>query len=232
MSTPSLMLVCHGSPDPRYLPAFEHFVACCQAGLNCPVYSGILESTRIPLSEQIAQVARRDPELVVIPLFMGRSGHVNQDIPQAIAQSGCTNIRLVPALGQHPAFQTYLSQRISAHPQIDGWILWAHGSKSGDFAPRFSRQVKQMAQSGIPALPAFYVNEPDLSTQLDVLIAQGCHQIGILPLLLFPGGLIDQLEAIAQAKRSSKIGIQILPHLAADPGLVAVIQAVANTALP
>lgn len=87
-----------------------------------------------------------------------------------------------------------------------------------------------MAQPGIPMLPAFYVNEPDLGTQLDALIAQGCQQIGILPLLLFPGGLIDQLEAIAQTKRSSTIGIQVLPYLAADPGLVDVVQAVAQEA--
>lgn len=226
------MIICHGSADPRYGAAFEHFLAQCQARLSRPIRGGILETQGIPLSQQIASAAQdfAPQELVVVPLFMGRSGHVNQDIPAAIAEVTRHRIHLTPALGQHPALQHLLTQRIAAHPAIDGWILWAHGSRAGDFAPQFSRQVAQMAQPGIPMLPAFYVNEPDLGTQLDALIAQGCQQIGILPLLLFPGGLIDQLEAIAQTKRSSTIGIQVLPYLAADPGLVDVVQAVAQEA--
>lgn len=229
MSNLSLMLVCHGSPDPRYLSAFEQFVAQCQAALAERIYAGILESDGIPLSVQMAQMAEQDPDALVIPLFMGRSGHVNQDIPQAMA--GCTTLKLAPALGQHPAFWHYLQQQLQADPTIDGWILWAHGSKSGDFAPRFCAQIQPISSQRIPVLPAFYVNSPNLDTQLDCLISQGCQQIGILPLLLFPGGLIDQLEAIAQTKRSCKIGIRVWPHLAADPGLVDVVRAVAHERL-
>lgn len=224
------MIICHGSADPRYGAAFEHFLAQCQARLRRPIRGGILETQGIPLSQQIASAAQdfAPQELIVIPLFMGRSGHVNQDIPAAIAEVTQHRIHLTPALGQHPALQHLLTQRIAAHPDIDGWILWAHGSRAGDFAPRFSQQVAQIAQPGIPTLPAFYVNEPDLATQLDHLIAQGCQQIGILPLLLFPGGLIDQLEAIAAAKQSPQTRIKVLPCLAQDPALVDTLAVIAQ----
>lgn len=105
-----LILLAHGSPDPRWRAPFERLARALQEDLGeKSVRLAFLEFAAPSLadvaSEAAAQGVRR---LRVLPLFMAGGGHVDRDIPvlaERIRQHhpGLA-IEILPAVGDHPRF--------------------------------------------------------------------------------------------------------------------------------
>lgn len=188
-----------------------------------------LELAPRPLHEQILNFvvdlqARGYDRLQVVPVFLLAGTHVSEDIPQQVllAQqllSGDFELVLCPYLGSHPHWQTWLQSQIQTLP-MDRWILFSHGSR------RASAQepLQQLAQALAVDL-AFWSISPSLVEQVETLIELGNTRIGILPYILFPGGILDALQITSQQilHQFPHLSLTVLPALDASPELASLI---------
>ena len=164
------------------------------------VETAVLECGLLPLPAQIqqfAQVARTAgcDRIQLVPLFLLPGVHVMEDIPAAVQDAerllrSPMQLHLRPYLGSHPLLFRLLGAQTDDPQAGFGRILLAHGSRR----PGGNQPVASMA-ARLQALPAFWFGGPDLRSQVEALIQQGCRQIAIHPYFLFAGGITD---AIAQ----------------------------------
>ncbi|MEK7298708.1 MAG: CbiX/SirB N-terminal domain-containing protein [Candidatus Margulisiibacteriota bacterium] len=112
MSTPKnrcLILIVHGSRDPRWCYPFESHTKSLQ--MDCGATSvklAYMEIARPTLLEAAtAAVNEGATEVFVLPLFMAGGGHVDHDIPVLVDEVGKTfpelSVLMLPAIGEHPA---------------------------------------------------------------------------------------------------------------------------------
>lgn len=197
--TNKYLLVSHGSSDPRPQIAIEKIAEILSERLaisqKC-IGTATLELGVTSLAEQICQFATSNPicnQLQIIPLFLLPGVHVKEDIPAEIETARSTlakniDINLLPHIGTHGCLVNLLAnqkQSISA----TAWILMSHGSSR----PGANQPVEEIAgQLGM--VTAYWSVQPNLETQVRVLVNLGYHQIGILPYFLFVGGIIDAIE--------------------------------------
>jgi sirohydrochlorin cobaltochelatase len=188
------------------------------AALSCPVRATFaiaqLECADRPLHQVIvdwAQAATRQgaQQLQVVPLFLLQGVHVAEDIPAEVSRArsllpGATGqregtgaiapLRILPPIGSDPSFVTLVQQQqktmTEQHPNLEAWVLLSHGSRRAQ-----GNAAAAVIAEQVGAIAAYWSVEPSLDTSLMQLARQGKRRIGILPYVLFTGGLTD---AIAQ----------------------------------
>jgi sirohydrochlorin cobaltochelatase len=110
---PMLILVAHGSPDPRWRASVERLVASIQSEGH-PVRVRLAYLTCAPSLLDVASEAARAgaKRIRVLPLFLAGPGHVERDIQPLVARlrEACrpVAVELLPPLGQHPLFRELL----------------------------------------------------------------------------------------------------------------------------
>jgi len=204
----NLLLVSHGSRDPRPQQAVEKLTVLLQRKLpKVNLGAATLELGTQPLHQQIVNFARqliklqsnnnqRILEILILPLFLLPGTHVIEDIPSEVnlARSllpPTTNLQVLPHLGSHGGMFEILAcqqQLWMEEMPIDMWILLAHGSKYN----HAHQSIKELAQQ-LNTVPAYWAVPPSLETQVEMLIDRGYQSIGILPYFLFTGGITDAI---------------------------------------
>ena len=109
-STVALVLLAHGSRDPRWAEPFVEVTRRVQARVpGVTVTLAFLESMTPDLSAAVGeQVARGARTVAVVPIFLGQGGHVRADIP-----------RLVEAIGRaHPGVTLTVAQAAGEAPEV------------------------------------------------------------------------------------------------------------------
>lgn len=113
-----LILLAHGSSDPRWRKPFEHLVRdlAAESDGNSPLLA-YMEFVPPTLADAVAEAGRRGfRRIAILPLFMSGGGHVANDIPaQAEAARQAhpgVAIRVLPPVGEHPRFQKVLKEII------------------------------------------------------------------------------------------------------------------------
>jgi sirohydrochlorin cobaltochelatase len=113
-------------------------------------------------------------------------------------------------------------------PVISGAILLGHGSRE----PGTEAEIKALCSKLASASPdrryahAFLNQEPKLEAAVDSLLAAGCTQIRVLPLLVFTGRhMIEDVPAEIDRLRTKHPGVQIEldPYLYRLPGFTDLI---------
>jgi sirohydrochlorin cobaltochelatase len=110
MKKTCLILLAHGSPDPRWRAPFEKLAATLKAELGAGrVKLAYLEYVAPSLEEVAGELAREGEgqcRLRILPLFMSGGGHVTRDIPDLVAALGWKYPEIVaeilPPVGEHP----------------------------------------------------------------------------------------------------------------------------------
>ncbi|NLI48487.1 MAG: cobalamin biosynthesis protein CbiX [Acidobacteria bacterium] len=113
-----LLLLAHGSPDPRWRKPFEHLVRDLAVELNArgPLLA-YMEFIPPTLADAVAEAGRRGlRRIAILPLFMSGGGHVATDIPAQVEAARQVHpgvaIRVLPPVGEHPRFQKVLREII------------------------------------------------------------------------------------------------------------------------
>ena len=86
MTASALILFAHGARDPRWAAPFEDVLARVRAQVpeRDPVLA-FLELMSPDLASAIdAQVARGHASIRIVPLFLGRGGHLRNDLPKLV----------------------------------------------------------------------------------------------------------------------------------------------------
>ncbi|MFH9676448.1 sirohydrochlorin chelatase [Streptomyces sp. NPDC017405] len=213
---PALVLVAHGSRDPRALTtvrALTHRVRALRPALS--VHLGHIELNEPLLPDTLAALG--GPYAVLVPLLLGRGYHVGHDIPQ-MAAAAPVPTRVAGPLGPHPL----LAETLHARLREAGWpaapdgaarrdsavVLAAAGSRDPGSAADTRRTARLLADRlGVPVLPAYAsAAAPTVPAALRALAARGRRRVALASYFTAPGRFAAQCAEAAPWIASAPLG--------------------------
>ncbi|MFC8781213.1 sirohydrochlorin chelatase [Streptomyces nigra] len=213
---PALVVVAHGSRDPRALEtvtALLDEVRALRPGL--PVHLGHIELNEPLLADTLAALG--DREAVLVPLLLGRGYHIKRDIPETAAASR-VRARFAGALGPHPLLAEALHARLTEA----GWrtpedeatrrgtavVLAAAGSRDPESKLDTSRTARLLAaRLGVPVVPAYATTaSPSVPDALAALAARGRTRVAVASYFTAPGRFATQCAEDAPWIASAPLG--------------------------
>ncbi|MFJ8507846.1 sirohydrochlorin chelatase [Streptomyces avermitilis] len=196
---PALVLVGHGSRDPRALSTVRTLIdRVRELRPHLPVHLGHIELNEPLLPDTLAAL-EEDSRAVLVPLLLSRGYHVKQDIPDAAAAATRVRTHVAAPLGPHPLLVETLHARLTEA----GWrtrmsdsarrasavVLAAAGSRDPESAVDTRRIAQLLAERlGVPVVPAYAsAAAPTVPAALRALAARGRHRVAVASYFTAPG---------------------------------------------
>ena len=116
MTNSCLILIAHGSKDPRWRMPFEKLEKALRIDLGEKnVYLSYMEFASPAFQEAVKNaVSNGAKKIKALPLFMAGGAHVDADIPPMVARARQefpdVKIELLPPIGEHPKFEKLIYQ--------------------------------------------------------------------------------------------------------------------------
>ncbi|GAA3144539.1 sirohydrochlorin chelatase [Streptomyces rameus] len=204
MRGPVLLVIAHGSRDPRHarsVHALVERVRSLRPGLrvetgfldfNVPSARGVLES--------LAAEGVRD--VVALPLLLTRAFHAKADVPALLRDAPARlRIRQAEVLGPSPLLLDALEQRLyeagltPADKSSTGVVLASAGSSDPEAIAVIADIAREWWRTGWCAVrPAFAsASLPRTEDAVRELRRLGCARVAVAPYVLAPGFLPDRI---------------------------------------
>ncbi|MFJ6082475.1 sirohydrochlorin chelatase [Streptomyces sp. NPDC092369] len=213
---PALVVVAHGSRDPRALSTVRTLLDRVRAQRpGLPVHLGHIELNEPSLPDTLAALGTA--RTVLVPLLLSRGYHVKRDIPEMAAQAQART-RVAAPLGPHPLLVDALQARLVEA----GWrmrmdtttrrqsavILAAAGSRDPDSQTDTNHTATLLAERlGVPVLPAYASTAaPTIPDALATLAAQGRHRVAVASYFTAPGRFARECAERAPWIASAPLG--------------------------
>ncbi|MDX3639284.1 sirohydrochlorin chelatase [Streptomyces sp. MB09-02B] len=201
---PALLVIAHGSRDPRHaatVHALVERVRATRPGLrvetgfldfNLPSVRGVLES--------LAAEGVRD--VVALPLLLTRAFHAKADIPAVLREAPpALRIRQAEVLGPSPLLLSALERRLyeaglrPADRSSTGVVLASAGSTDPEAIAVIADIAREWRHTGWCAVrPAFAsASLPRTEDAVRELRALGCARVAVAPYVIAPGRLPDRI---------------------------------------
>ncbi|WP_326575598.1 sirohydrochlorin chelatase [Streptomyces sp. NBC_00481] len=209
MRSPVLLVIAHGSRDPRHaatVHALVRRVRAMRPGLrvetgfldfNIPSVQGVLES--------LADEGVRD--VVALPLLLTRAFHAKADIPAVLREAPPRlRIRQADVLGPSPLLLSALEHRLyeaglsPADKSSTGVVLASAGSTDPEAIAVIAEIAREWRHTGWCAVrPAFAsASLPRTEDAVRELRALGCERVAVAPYVIAPGFLPDRISQGAE----------------------------------
>ncbi|MET8687965.1 sirohydrochlorin chelatase [Streptomyces sp. NPDC004732] len=225
---PALVLVAHGSRDPRALAtvtALAERIREQRPGLA--VRLGHIELNEPLLTDTLDELAARTrAQAVLVPLLLSRGQHVKRDIPAATARFPALDTRVAAPLGPHPL----LAEALHARLVQAGWparphgasarrrhavVLAAAGSRDPESAADTETAAGLLAERlGVPVVPAYAAPTAacprTVPEAVAMLAAEGRTHTAVASYFTAPGRFATQSAAAAPWIAAAPLG----PHAA------------------
>ncbi|MEY9943365.1 sirohydrochlorin chelatase [Kitasatospora sp. GAS1066B] len=213
--SPTLLLIAHGSRDPRHAATVDALVREVRAQRpELDVATAFLDHC----APRIPQVVERLSSAVAVPLLLNRAFHAKHDIPAALRATGA-DLPVADVLGPDPLLLTALERRLAeagldtASPATrarTGIVLAAAGS-SDPTADAVTRTLAATWQHrrGWAAVTVAYASAggPRVADALAQLRATtGVRRTAVAPYLLAPGLLPDRIAVGAAEGGADVLG--------------------------
>ncbi|MHC5906207.1 sirohydrochlorin chelatase [Streptomyces sp. S6] len=221
---PALVVVAHGSRDPRALRTVRALLDRVRARRpGLPVHLGHIELNEPLLTDTLARLRAEEAEeaegtrdVVLVPLLLGRGYHIKRDIPEMAAATH-PRARVAGALGSHPLLIDTLAARL----EEAGWhagtgeerrtsavILAAAGSRDPDNAADTDRTAHLLsARLGVPVVPAYASTaEPAVPNAIAGLTARGYTRVAVASYFTAPGRFATECARVAPWIASAPLG--------------------------
>ncbi|MFF7039823.1 sirohydrochlorin chelatase [Streptomyces massasporeus] len=201
---PVLLVIAHGSRDPRHAATVHALVRRVRAtrpdvrvetgflDFNVPSVQGVLES--------LAVQGVRD--VVALPLLLTRAFHAKADIPAVLADAPPQlRIHQADVLGPSPLLMAALERRLyeagltPADKSSTGVVLASAGSTDPEAIAVIAEIAREWRHTGWCAVrPAFAsASLPRTEDAVRDLRALGCSRVAVSPYVLAPGFLPDRI---------------------------------------
>ncbi|TGN76583.1 sirohydrochlorin chelatase [Streptomyces bauhiniae] len=201
---PVLLIVAHGSRDPRHAATVHALVARVRSmrpdlrvvtgflDFNVPSVGGVLKSL----------AADGVREVVAQPLLLTRAFHAKADIPAVLREAPRgMRVRQAEVLGPSPLLVSALERRLyeagldPADKSSTGVVLASAGSSDAEAIAVIADIAREWWRTGWCAVrPAFAsARLPRTEDAVRELRAQGCERIAVAPYVLAPGFLPDRI---------------------------------------
>ncbi|MFJ8080999.1 sirohydrochlorin chelatase [Streptomyces sp. NPDC096205] len=213
---PALVLVAHGSRDPRALETVRELadrVRARRPGLA--VRLGHIELNAPLLPDTLASLGT--DEAVLVPLLFSRGFHIKQDIPDMAAEARIRTRQAAP-LGAHPLLVQALHERLTeagwhaprtaSERRTTAVVLAAAGSRDPESAAGTRRIADRLAERlGVPVVPAYAcAATPTVESAIRSLTARGRHRIAVASCFTAPGRFATECAAKAPWVASAPLG--------------------------
>ncbi|MER0448975.1 sirohydrochlorin chelatase [Streptomyces sp. Edi4] len=225
MRRPVLLVIAHGSRDPRHAATVDALVR--QARTLRPgvrVETGFLDFN----APSVPQVLRRLADdgirdVVALPLLLNRAFHAKADIPAVLGRAPAhLDIRLADVLGPSPLLLATLERRLHeaglgpADKSSTGLVLASAGSTDPEAIAVIAEIARELRHTGWCAVrPAFASAAlPRTEDAVRELRAMGVRRVAVAPYVIAPGFLPDR---IARGAAEADVLAQVLgaaPELA------------------
>ncbi|MEV6028168.1 sirohydrochlorin chelatase [Streptomyces sp. NPDC052036] len=213
---PTLVLVAHGSRDPRALSTVRALAERVrELRPRVPVRLGHIELNAPLLPDTLASLG--EGRAVLVPLLLSRGHHVKRDIPE-MARTARAGIRVAAPLGPHPLLVETLYARLveaglpagtsDARHRASAVVLAAAGSRDPDSAADTRRTARLLAERlGVPVVPAYAsAATPTVSAAVRSLDARGHHRIAVASYFAAPGRFAAECAAAAPWIAAAPLG--------------------------
>ncbi|WP_326599166.1 sirohydrochlorin chelatase [Streptomyces sp. NBC_01803] len=189
-TTPTLVAVAHGSPDPRARQSVLTLIRLLRAlrpGLR--VELGHLETDEPLLADTLARLRGG---AVLVPLLFSRGFHVKHDIPSVLAGAGHLNAVTAGCLGPHPLLAEALHSRLveAGYRRGRAVVLAAAGSLDPESAAgtEYTASMLSARLGGVPVLPAYAsAARPTVPEAIAELRGRGHREIAVASCFTAPG---------------------------------------------
>ncbi|WP_354639471.1 sirohydrochlorin chelatase [Kitasatospora camelliae] len=207
---PTLLLIAHGSRDPRHAATVDALVSRLRAlrpGLD--VATAYLDHCAPRIPQVVGRLAETRTEAVAVPLLLGRAFHAKHDIPAALRAAGSA-VPVAGVLGPSPLLLDALDRRLAeaglevastAARARTGVVLAAAGSSdpAANAATRALaaawRRSRGWAAVEVAHASAAPPHVPDAVAALRAHPA--VDRVAVAPYLLAPGLLPDRITEAA-----------------------------------
>ncbi|MGW3727582.1 sirohydrochlorin chelatase [Streptomyces sp. F001] len=208
MRNPVLLVIAHGSRDPRHaatVHALVRRVRTLRPGLR--VETGFLDFN-VPSVQRVLEslAAEGVRDVVALPLLLTRAFHAKADIPAVLRDAPRQlRIRQAEVLGPSPLLLSALERRLyeagltPADKPSTGVVLASAGSTDPEAIAVIAEIAREWRHTGWCAVrPAFAsagspAGFPRTEDAVRELRALGCRRIAVAPYVLAPGFLPDRI---------------------------------------
>ncbi|MFE8977536.1 sirohydrochlorin chelatase [Streptomyces cyaneofuscatus] len=213
MSHPVLLVIAHGSRDPRHaatVHALTQRVRAERPGLR--VETAFLEFNAPSVPRVLERLAVEEAdEVIALPLLLTRAFHAKTDIPSVLREARARlprlHIRQADVLGPSPLLNATLGRRLREAgvrpgdlPRA-GLVLASAGSSDPEAIAVIAEIARELRHTGWCAVrPAFAsASLPRTEDAVRALRAEGVERVAVAPYVIAPGRLPDRIAAGAEA---------------------------------
>ncbi|QXR00129.1 sirohydrochlorin chelatase [Streptomyces sp. JUS-F4] len=213
MSRPTLLVIAHGSRDPRHaatVHALTERVRAERPGLR--VETGFLEFNAPSVPRVLERLAAEGAdEVVALPLLLTRAFHAKTDIPSVLREARARlprlHIRQADVLGPSPLLNATLGRRLREAgirpgdlPRT-GLVLASAGSTDPEAIAVIAEIARELRHTGWCAVRPAFASAllPRTEDAVRALRAEGVARVAVAPYVIAPGRLPDRIAAGAEA---------------------------------
>ncbi|MFG2629337.1 sirohydrochlorin chelatase [Streptomyces sp. NPDC048473] len=209
MSAPVLLVIAHGSRDPRHaatVHALTARVRSLRPGLR--VETGFLDFNAPSVPRVLERLAAQGAgDVIALPLLLTRAFHAKSDIPSVLheARTGLPRLRIRQAevLGPSPLLNSALERRLyeagirPGDRGSTGLVLASAGSTDPEAIAVIAEIARELRHTGWCAVrPAFAsASLPRTEDAVRALRAEGVRRVAVAPYVIAPGRLPDRIAA-------------------------------------
>ena len=210
---PALMIVGHGSRDPRGVREFHDLVGLVRRRIpSLMVEGGFIELSSPPISECVDRLAEGGvSNVAAVPLMLLAAGHAKDDIPATLVREKMGHPRMTfaygRALGIRPELLELMEERTSAvvngkEKEETAVLVVGRGSSDPDANSDLSKIARLFYEGRpYPVVESAYVSmtPPDVEEGLDRCFKLGAKRIVVFSYFLFTGILEERIREQCRA---------------------------------
>ena len=220
---PALLIVGHGSRDPRGAREFHDLVGLVlRRNPSLTVEGGFIELSRPPISECVDRLAEGGARNVAaVPLMLLAAGHAKDDIPASLVREKIDHpgmsFNYGRALGIRPELLELMEARISAvvpeeEKEETAVLIVGRGSSDPDANSDLSKIARLFYEGRpYPAVEGAYVSmtPPDVAEGLDRCRRLGAKRVVVFSYFLFTGVLEERIRMQSEAFALANPGVEV-----------------------
>ncbi|MEU5133078.1 sirohydrochlorin chelatase [Streptomyces californicus] len=213
MTHPTLLVIAHGSRDPRHaatVHALTERVRAERPGLR--VETAFLEFNAPSVPRVLERLAAQGAdEVVALPLLLTRAFHAKTDIPSVLREARARlprlRVRQADVLGPSPLLNATLERRLreaGVRPgdlPRTGLVLASAGSSDPEAIAVIAEIARELRHTGWCAVRPAFASAllPRTEDAVRALRSEGVERVAVAPYVIAPGRLPDRIAAGALA---------------------------------
>jgi len=220
---PALLIVGHGSRDPRGVREFHQLVALVrERNPALAVEGGFIELSRPPISECVMRLAEDGARrIATVPLMLLAAGHAKDDIPATLVREKMSHpevsFKYGRALGIRPELLDFMDERISAvvpeeEREETAVLIVGRGSSDPD-ANSDLFKISRLFYEGrrYPHVEAAYVGmtPPNVTEGLERCRSLGARRVAVFSYFLFTGVLEERIRRQSEEFATANPGVAV-----------------------